>query len=256
MPICLRCSFWIAAATLSLDLQPPVALINMSQLPRKFRVAFRPMVSTTIAGPMRLVRDEDGGAYTLSYVMVVPIIMLFMCLIVETTLMLSAKLGTVYAAFAGARVASVWSSATEWDRAEQKIEQAAIKAFVPFASGSSTGSGSAQGNAGDADVTRYIKSYQAYVQEPVSEAYVNKKYRNAQSSLQVTTDGPPASWNSDITITVRYECPFRIPGIGRLLGEQGTGGGYYFPLTSSATLQNEGPQNNSQTLGIGYGKLD
>ncbi len=217
-------------------------------------IAIRRIVSGAIAGPLRLMRDEAGGAYTLSYVMVVPVILLLMCLIVETTLMLSAKLGTVYAAFAGARVASVWSSAAEWSGVEQRIERAATRAFVPFASGSSTAASSVAVD--QADVSRYIESYQAYVQDPVSETYLTKKYQNAQSSLQVTTDGPPASWDADITVTVRYECPFRIPGIGRLLGEKGASGGYFFPLTSTATLQNEGPQNNSQTIGIGYGKLD
>ena len=135
----------------------------MHPLSSTSRTARRPMVSTAIAGSMRLVRDEEGGAYTLSYVMVVPIIMLLMCLIVETTLMLSAKLGTVYAAFAGARVASVWSSAADWDRAEQRIEQAAIKAFVPFASGSSTGAGVGRGSAtpmsrGTSNRTRHMSS--------------------------------------------------------------------------------------------------
>ena len=201
----------------------------------------------------RLAFDEDGGAYTLSYVMVVPFVMLFMCLIVETTLMLSAKLGTVYAGFAGARVATVWSSATNWDNAEERIEQAAVKAFVPFASGSVTRTGDGEA---EIDVDAYYESYSEYVDDPVSEAYVRKKYKNAASSLTITTDGPPENWDSDITVTVKYECPFRIPGIGRLLGEKGSDGGYYFPLTSKVTLTNDGPQNDEQKLGIGYGTLD
>lgn len=199
----------------------------------------------------RIATNEDGGAYTLSYVMVVPFVMLFVCLVVETTLMLSAKVGTVYAAYAGARVGSVWSSATDWQSAEERIELAAVKAFVPFASGSSDGeAGSAVG------VDRYYTSYSEYVDDPVSEKYVRKKYANASSKLKVKTDGPPARWDSDITVTVTYESPFRVPGIGRLLGESGGGGRYYFPLESSVTLRNEGPQNARQELGIGYGKLD
>lgn len=204
----------------------------------------------------RIAFDEDGGAYTLSYVMVVPFVMLFMCLIVETTLMMSAKLGTVYSAFAGARVASVWSSATSWDQTEERIEQAAIRAFVPFASGSSAGPNSDEVNDAEADIERYYEAYSEYVDDPVSEIYVRKKYKNTLSSLTVTTHGPPASWNSDITVTVKYESPFRVPGIGRLLGEEGDNGDYYFPLETKVTLQNEGPQNDEQELGIGYGKLD
>jgi len=200
----------------------------------------------------RIATNEDGGAYTLSYVMVVPFVMLFMCLVIETTLMLCAKVGTVYAAYSGARGGTVWTSATDWQSAEERIEHAAIKAFVPFASGSSDG----DQEEASADVARYYESYSEYVDDPVSETYVRKKYQNAASKLQVKTDGPPSTWDADFTVTVTYESPFRVPGIGRLLGEDGGGGRYYFPLTSSVTLQNEGPQNATQELGIGYGKLD
>lgn len=200
----------------------------------------------------RIACDEDGGAYTLSYVMVVPFVMLFMCLVIESTLMLSAKLGTVYSAYAGARVASVWSSATSWERAQTRIEQAAIQSFVPFASGSA----GKMDEAGDVDHQRYYESYSDFVDDPTSSAYVRKKYRNAQSSLTITTDGPPSNWNSDITVTVTYDFPFRVPGIARLLGERGSDGEYYFPLTSRITLQNDGPQNDTQDLGIGYGTLE
>lgn len=200
----------------------------------------------------RLAFDEDGGAYTLSYVMVVPFVLLFMCLVVETTCMLSAKLGTVYSAFAGARVATVWSSATSWNQTQERIEQAAVKAFVPFASGASNG----PSDGGEADIDGYYNSYVAYVDEPVSKAYVGKKYKNTLNSISVKTDGPPEKWDNDITITVIYQSPFRVPGIGRLLGEKGNDGGYYFPLQFSVTLQNEGPQNDKQDLGIGYGTLE
>ncbi len=64
----------------------------------------------------QLVFDEDGAAYTLSYVMVIPVYALLICLIIESVLMMTAKLGTVYAAFAAARTASVWSSATTWEK--------------------------------------------------------------------------------------------------------------------------------------------
>jgi hypothetical protein len=200
---------------------------------------------------LRLAREEEGGAYTLSYVMVVPVITLLMCLIVESALMLSAKLGTVYAAYVGARVATVWSSAANWERAEERIEQAAVRAFVPFASG-----GSSRDDGGEANVARFVESYRTYADRPVADAYVSRKYQNAAAAVTVRTDGPPPAWDAAITVTVRYEYPFRVPGIGRLLGEKGANGGYHFPVASRITLQNEGPQNDSQDLGIGYGTLD
>ena len=40
----------------------------------------------------RILRDEEGAAYTLSYVMVIPVFLLLMCVIVETTLFMTAKI--------------------------------------------------------------------------------------------------------------------------------------------------------------------
>ncbi len=199
---------------------------------------------------MRLLKDEGGGAYTLSYVMVIPILMLLTCVIVGTTLMMCAKVGTVYAAYSGARTATVWSSAsTNWSDAEARIEGAAIQSFVPFAGGTNA-QGSPPGVA-----STYAKSYAEFTNDPVSESYVTAKYANAANGLKVTTNGPPSSHDADIKITVEYRFRFNMPGIGKLLGEK-DGEGYYFPVTSTATLQNEGPKNARQDLGIGYGKFD
>ena len=197
-----------------------------------------------------LLRDEGGAAYTLSYVMVIPILMLLTCVIVETTLMMSAKIGTSYSAYSGARTAIVWSSAADsWSDVEEKIERAAIQSFVPFASGMGKNS-SAPNRAND-----YVASYTSFADKSVSENYVRSKYANAVDRLKVTTDGAPSSHDSDIRVTVEYRFRFNIPGIGKLIGEKDEDG-YSFPLRSSATLQNEGPKNEQQTMGIGYGKLD
>ena len=82
----------------------------------------------------RLFCREDGGAYTLSYVMVIPVLTLLICLTVETTLMMSARLGTVYAAYSGARTACVWSTAgRQWPATEARVRRAATRSFVTFA---------------------------------------------------------------------------------------------------------------------------
>lgn len=197
-----------------------------------------------------LIHGECGGAYTLSYVMVIPILMLLTCITIESSMVMNAKVGTTYAAWSGARTAIVWASAAEnWQTAEEKIEQAAVQSFVPFASGMGA-SGSSSVNASD-----YVDSYSEFVDDPVSGNYVRNKYANAANRLKVTTSGAPESHNSDIEVTVEYRFRFNIPGIGKLVGEK-DGDGYYFPLKSTATLQNEGPKNERQHMGIGYGKLD
>ena len=208
------------------------------------------MPSKTTQSVYQLLCAEDGGAYTLSYVMVIPILMMLTCVVVETTLMMGAKVGTAWSAYSGARTAIVWSSATNsWSDTEAKIEQAAVQSFVPFATGMGA-SGIAPGRASD-----YVTSYASFADQPVSESYIRAKYANASRRLTVTTSGPPQSHDSELRVTVEYRFRFNIPGIGKLIGEK-DGDGYSFPLRSTATLQNEGPKNERQDLGIGYGKLD
>jgi Flp pilus assembly protein TadG len=205
-----------------------------------------------------LASDEDGAAYTLSYVMVVPVYALLMCLIIETCLMLTAKLGTVYAAYAAARTASVWSAHTTWEKAERKAQKAAIKTMAPFSSGTQPLRSNlpTEGSAKDIaiDAGAYWAAYQVYAKEPVANTYLLSKYGYAVKHLKVKIEGPPATWDADITAKVTYEFPFNVPGIGRLLGRE-VDGRYYFAITSQATIPNEGPQNGRNTIGIGYGKL-
>src|SRR5262245_49854582 len=61
-------------------------------------------------GLRELWRDEGGASYTLSYVLAVPVYLLFICIVAEMTLLLVAKVGTLYAAHAGARSSIVWRS--------------------------------------------------------------------------------------------------------------------------------------------------
>jgi hypothetical protein len=208
-------------------------------------------------------RDEEGAAYTLSYVMVIPMYALLMCAIVEMALMLTSKLGTTYAAYAAARSASVWSSAAEWEQVEEKAKQAAIHAMVPFASGTQpifdpTSPNGVPDNIGGAtvDAGMYIAAYQRYAKKPVSIEYLGKKYAYASFNTTVEIEGPPEKWDADITAKVTYRFPFNVPGVGRLFGEPNLLGRYFFSISSTVTLPNEGPQNDSKTLGIGYGKLD
>ncbi len=207
-----------------------------------------------IAGGQRLFRrfwtGEDGGAYTLSYVMVVPILMLLTCAVIETTLMMSAKLGTVYAAYSAARTVMVWASLDgDWSSTQARMERAAIKSMVPFASGSKTSGVSDE----MPQVEDYVAAYSSFVSSPVSDSYVRAKCRNAAANTTVKATDAPGQWSSDIEVTVTYQFPFRLPGIGRLFGTRGDDGNFYCELESQVTLQNDGPQNEQQSLGIGYG---
>ncbi|MFK7821294.1 MAG: hypothetical protein AB8G99_21445, partial [Planctomycetaceae bacterium] len=142
------------------------------------------------------------------------------------------------------------SADRRWADTEKRVEDAAIKSFVPFAS--------AMGSKGTApaDVGSYTKAYKSFANDAVSEGSIKAKYANAAERISVRTNGKPRSHDADVSVTVEYRFRFNMPGIGKLLGEKGSGGDYFFPLSSTATLQNEGPKNARQELGIGYGKLD
>jgi hypothetical protein len=200
----------------------------------------------------QLAVEEDGAAYTLSYVMVIPVYAILMCLIIESVLMLTAKLGTVYSAFAAARTASVWSSATSWDKTLDKAKLAATKTMTPFASGTH---GELLG-AASVDGIAYVAAYEMYVKESISKKFLACKYGYAKKHLKLEIAGPPTTWNADITAKVTYDFPFNIPGIGHMLGRRGFDGNYYYQITTQVTVPNEGPQDDRKTIGIGYGTLE
>jgi len=225
------------------------------------RVMTNPLRSAQRPKPSmrRLLTDEDGAAYTLSYVMVIPVYALLMCLIVETGMMLTAKLGTVYSAYAAARTASVWSSATTWDKAKRKAELSAFKTMTPFASGTQPAFNSIPLNPSLlADQEMFILAHRLYAKkaDAVADSYLRSKFGYATRHVKVAIEGPPATWDAPIKAKVTYEFPFNVPGIGRLLGRQGFDGRFYYSITSEATVPNEGPQNDRKKIGIGYGILE
>lgn len=200
--------------------------------------------------------DEEGAAYTLSYVMVVPMYALLICMIIESVLLMTAKLGTVYSAYAAARTASVWASATTWEKAQKKAEEAAYRTMTPFASGTQASLADAGTVTNAPEALTYAGTYQLFAEEPVSSKYLLAKYSYARRKVKVEFDAEPATWNTEVKAKVTYEFPFNVPGIGRLFGTRGLDGRYYFKVTSHATLSNEGPKDGLKKIGIGYGTLE
>jgi Flp pilus assembly protein TadG len=200
----------------------------------------------------RLAIDEHGAAYTISYVMVIPLLMWLFCMIIECAIIFNTKLGTVYAAYAAARTASVWFSATNPENALAKAQFAGVKAMTPFSSGMRPGATVTQSN----DATAYLNAYHAYSTKTIKDDYVLKKFTYAQQHVQVKVDGPPASALENIKVTLTYEYPFIIPGVGRLLGKQGADKKYYYPISTTVEVPNEAPQEGRKTIGIGYGTLE
>ena len=206
----------------------------------------------------RVASEEDGAAYTISYVMVIPCYALLMCIVIETSALFPAKIGSVYSAYAAARTAAVWSSATEWENAEQKAITAGRRAFVPFASSTHR----LESDAISKESASYVLAHGGFSGSPAREKYLLAKFSYAQRAVNVSVDRTEDGSN-EITANLTYEFPFNIPGVSRIFGEQRDDGSYYFPIKSSVTLMNEAPQtdldappSNTNSLGIGYGTLE
>lgn len=204
----------------------------------------------TVVNFKRFHHNQSGGAYTLSYVMTIPFLMLLVALTVESALLLTSKIGTIYAAHAAVRCTSVYTTGHSWTDALQKAQLAARQAMLPFACGSTFNAGSTAPQ-GESDAI--LSAYEKWSPDGVSRRYLAVKAADAANRINLEFLEPPKSWDAEIVAVVTYDYPFRLPGIGRLLGHRDETGDFVFPIRSRATLINDAPQNTRQHLGIGYG---
>jgi len=206
-------------------------------------------------GWRRLLESEDGAAYSLVYVMTFPIYMMLVCLVIQSTLILVVKMGTVYAAFAAARAAVVWGPA-EPPMGLEKARLAAVGAMAPFASSSSShAAGAGVSGASSPAARRYFEAYRRYSRGPATANYLISKYRFAERATEVSPGATPARPGDDLTVEMTYEMPLVIPGAGRILGHRAPWPAARFwtrRIASSATLTDETPAGPDQTLGIDY----
>ena len=75
----------------------------------------------------RFAADEEGAAYTLPYVLTLPIMMLLFCLIIQATLILLVKIGTINAAYAASRSVIVWQSSDPEDASKGSEKRAVLR---------------------------------------------------------------------------------------------------------------------------------
>jgi hypothetical protein len=90
----------------------------------------------------RFARNETGASYALPYVLTFPIFLWLMALLLQASLILMCKIGTVYAAHSTARTVTVWQGNQPEDSGNlkygkaymsYKAKRAATTAMVPFA---------------------------------------------------------------------------------------------------------------------------
>lgn len=203
-------------------------------------------------------RRDEGASYMAGYILTMPIYLIVVCLAVETTLLLTTKMGTIYAAFAAARSAIVWIP-NDNTKVEEKARKAAAQAMVPFG-GQDTTLSTIGGLGQTGNALKYYLVYQNYFPSgPVVPQYLGIKYANAYAGTTVTlTPRNPTAFNTVIKATVTHKTPITIPGMAALLGQWSLFGGYTYQIQSDASLQLEGDKfqrdyNQKRTgLGIGY----
>ncbi len=198
-----------------------------------------------------LFQRERGASYALPYVLVFPFYLLLMCVLIEATLILIVKMGTVYAAFAGARSAIVWSTATEASGPDRndRVKLAVLHAMVPFASSNSSHTRSPNSlSIHGASESDFIAAYKKFApQGKASDEYLRQKFRCALYATEFEVPPIPDPTTGGMTAKVTYRYPFHVPGVGLFLGygKDPHGGSFYIcRITSEAKLQNEAPKHD------------
>jgi hypothetical protein len=210
-----------------------------------------------------LPRGEEGAAYTINYMMTLPVYLLMLAFMLEMTFAIMAKIGTVYGAFAAARAATVWSTASDPDAMEAQAHMAARHALAPFASGFAGARLKEEDEESNTVIDQYIAAYQTYAdatgRSSPETKYAAAKYRYvfdpSALSVFISTEerAGGAQYSRDLQCSVTYAYPFQTALFGRLLGT-GIGPGNYSVLhiTSSATMVEEAPRNEARKTGIAY----
>jgi Flp pilus assembly protein TadG len=194
---------------------------------------------------------ESGFDYTVNLVATLPVLLLLVCLILETTLILTTKLGTLYAAYAAARSGIVWELHGPVE-SQRKAKQAATLAMAPFSSGLLGNRASAAAPVGEAAIA-YAAAYRQTTQGPVGEPYLIAQFVRADGATSVNLE-PASESASHLAARVQYRYPFRFRIIGFLLAgsvDPDTGERSW-TITTTASLPRQEVLNDPQPLGIPY----
>ena len=210
---------------------------------------------------LKKLRGEEGFAYTLSFCMTIPFMMIVFIAFIESTLVLITFGGVYYSAYATARAAIVWQWAEPAGVIEEKIELAAVHALTPFSSSNPAHLDPRRRELAMQDIPyTYCNTYFKYFgQGPASDGntvsnnYLVRKLYYARQGMKYYYTRP-SNYNSIIKATVIYEHPFHFPIIGRAFGKPSSTvkGVRVYELKASASLQFEGAKTRDHTLGIRY----
>lgn len=227
---------------------------------RRYRSVKR-LLLQTVRSVRRLRRSEKGAAYSLNMAITLPFYTVLVGFLIEWSLMQNVHVGVNYAAWAAARAAIVWLPAetTKLSTAAENVDmvrRAAVNAITPWSSSiAPVPSGTSSAEGGDALLAGYQSAALGSQQQP---SYVQKKWNYANAATRVEFDPPLEQLRSAnpqepqvVRVTVHYEMPFNLPGIGRLIGRH-NGRCWVRDLQKTVELKIERPATATGQLGISY----
>ena len=201
-----------------------------------------------------VIADQEGASYTLGFVLTVPLYLLFVLMILESTMLLMTKIATVYSACAGARSMVVWHNFDE-NLAEQRRRQAVVSALTPFVV--ATDSQGSQSGSSRPDATQesrdYVAALESYSGVSADRLKVQRRYRRVDARTQLTVENTVDEHSTAqlVAVTVRYRAPLFVPVVARLLDQDGVYP-YERIVTSTFTMPLEQIRSDDGTLGIYY----
>lgn len=215
----------------------------------------------TVGSLRRLRRSEKGAAYSLNMAITLPFYTVLVGFLIEWSLMQNVHVGVNYAAWAAARAAIVWipAEATNLTTAAENtdmVRRAAVNAITPWSSSiAPPASGAVDSDGSNAMLVGYQSAALGTQQQA---SYVQKKWNYANSATRVEFDPPLEELRSSastqaqvIRVTVHYEMPFNLPGIGRLIGRH-NGKCWVRDLQATVELKIERPATATGQLGFSY----
>jgi hypothetical protein len=188
----------------------------------------------------------EGGTAVLDFVLTLPFFAMSVMIVVQTALLVNARLVVGYAAFAAARSAVVWVPAGDLDVAREHATDAAALACLPISPGvggpiaTLSGAEVALAFIGGSDPLRRI-----------ARAGAKYQYALAATSVELSGIEDPAQ-AAPITATVSYRFYLSVPYAGAIFaallggtmpappGFTGGGSLSYADLGESFTLVNQG----------------
>ena len=205
-----------------------------------------------LRGISTVYRDEEGASYVLPLVMTIPLY-LFFCLFVSEIVLLSlTKVGTTYAAYAGARSSAVWM-AQKPNLQKDRMRQAVVSGLSPFVASGHQLFGVAGDPKWPIDVhlNEYLLSLERFSERSIDRASMSTHFRRVAARTSIDHDVSQSNGFRSVTVKVTYRAPFLFAVVARWLDPDHRAP-YEMPVRSVATFPIAEPKTQDGTLGIDY----